>query len=126
MESILVRVCSQKNTVQQVGTIPDIPNMHNLLPNIGYRFGHQSGLDESQRRKPTTFLDRLAFRVHLGFSIVGILITYDQTQNVFVEVMPIRKKQKIVGLQKEQKPAASLQHRKQGSGIPIHIQMSLE
>ena len=32
----------------KVGTVPDTPNTHYILRNIGHRFGHHSGLNEAQ------------------------------------------------------------------------------
>ena len=54
-----------------VGTVPDIPNIHKILTNIGHRFVHQSGLDESPGQKSTICLHRIAFRVYLLFSRMG-------------------------------------------------------
>ena len=51
---------------------PDMPNIHNIFANVGHRFGHQSGLDESSGRKSTTFRLRIAFRVYLMFSKIGV------------------------------------------------------
>ena len=45
--------------------------IYTMLTNIGYRFVHQSGLDESSGRKSTTFLHGFAFRVYLMFSEIG-------------------------------------------------------
>ena len=47
-----------------------------MLANIGHRFGHQSGLDESSERNSTTFLHAIAFRVYLVFSKTGKNIEY--------------------------------------------------
>ena len=33
--------------VPEVGTVPDMLNIHDILAIIGHRFGHQSTLDES-------------------------------------------------------------------------------
>ena len=51
--------------VPYVGTVADIPNTHNVLTNIGHRFGHQSALDESSRRRPIILQNSFAFRVYL-------------------------------------------------------------
>ena len=42
----------------------NMPNIQNVLTNIGHRLGHQSGLDESSGRISTTFLYGIEFRVH--------------------------------------------------------------
>ena len=49
----------------------NIPNIDKTFTNIGHRFGHQSGLDESLRRKSSIFRLRIAFRVYLRFSQIG-------------------------------------------------------
>ena len=46
------------------GRFPDMPYIHNLLPNIGHRFGHQAGLDESSGRISTLFLRGIASCVY--------------------------------------------------------------
>ena len=51
--------------------VPDIPNIHKILTNMGHGFVHQSGLDESSGQKPTIVLHRIAFRVYLMFSRIG-------------------------------------------------------
>ena len=59
-----------------IGTIPNMTNIHNILTNIGHRSGHQSGLDESSGRNPTTFLYGVAFRVYF------VLAKYIKTQHI--------------------------------------------
>ena len=43
------------------------PNVQNVLSNVGHRFGHQLGLDESSGRNYTTFLFGSAFRIYSMF-----------------------------------------------------------
>ena len=52
-------------------TIPAVPTLHNILTNIGHRFGHQSGLDESSRRNSTASLHEAALCVYLVFPKIG-------------------------------------------------------
>ena len=52
----------------EVGTIPDMPNIHNILPIVEHRFGLQSGLDGSAGQKSTIVLHGITFRVYLMFS----------------------------------------------------------
>ena len=59
-----------------VVTVPDMPNIHDMLTNIGHRVGHQSGLDERSGRSSTTFLYGTAFRVYFMFSKIGRSSTY--------------------------------------------------
>ena len=49
----------------------NIPNIDKILTNIGHRFVHQTGLDESSGQKSTIFPYRIAFRVYLMFSNIG-------------------------------------------------------
>ena len=53
--------------VPYAGTVPDMSYMNNILTNIGHRFGHRSGLDESSGRTLATFLHGIAFNVYLVF-----------------------------------------------------------
>ena len=46
-------------------------NIDNILINIGHRFVHQSGLDQSSGRNSTIFRLRIALRVYLMFSQIG-------------------------------------------------------
>ena len=59
--------------IAEVGTLPDMPNIQNLLTIIGHCFGHQSGIDESSGRSSTIFLSGIAFRVYLLFAQTGVL-----------------------------------------------------
>ena len=34
--------------IQYVGTVPDMPDIFNILTNVGHRFGHQSSLGRVQ------------------------------------------------------------------------------
>ena len=43
----LVNISVYMYGVPYVGTVSDMPNIHNILTNEGCRFGHQSGLDET-------------------------------------------------------------------------------
>ena len=61
-----------------VGTVPDMLNISDRVPNIGHCFGHQSGLDESSRLNSTTFLHGIAFRIYLAFPEIRTNSTYDQ------------------------------------------------
>ena len=45
-------------------TVPDMPNVHDILTSIGHPFGHHSGLGESSRRKSTFVLHEIAFPVY--------------------------------------------------------------
>ena len=49
----------------------NIPNLDKILTNIGHRFVHQSGLDESSGQRSTILRLRIAFRVYLMFSKIG-------------------------------------------------------
>ena len=53
-------------------------NIDNILTNIGHRFVHLSGLDESSGQKSTLFRHRIAFRVYLMFSKIDKNTTYWQ------------------------------------------------
>ena len=53
-----------------IGNI-SIPNIVKILTNIGHRFVHQSGLDESSGHKSTIFRHRIPFHVYLMFSQIG-------------------------------------------------------
>ena len=46
-------------------------NIHNVLTIIGYRFGHQSGLDESSGRNLNIFPHGFALLVYFVFSKIG-------------------------------------------------------
>ena len=48
--------------------VPNIPNIHNILTNIGHRFGHQSGLYESSGQNSAAILIAYSFRVYFVFS----------------------------------------------------------
>ena len=52
-------------------SMPDMPNIQTILTNIGHRFVHQSGLDESSGGFTTTFRHGIAFRVYFMFSKIG-------------------------------------------------------
>ena len=66
---LLTDDANNSNLIQHtVGTIPDMPNIHNIMTNIGHRFHHQSGLDESSGRNSITCLHGIVFRVCLKFS----------------------------------------------------------
>ena len=54
--------------VLQVGTVPNMQSIHNVLTIIGHRFGHRSGVYQSSGRNPTIFLYGIAFRVYLVIS----------------------------------------------------------
>ena len=49
---VLDNVLPFPSALANVGAAPDIPNIHNVLTNIGHRFGHQSGPDESSGQNP--------------------------------------------------------------------------
>ena len=55
------------SALANVGAAPDIPNIHNMLTNIGHRVGHQSGLDESSGQNPAVILKGFRFRVYCVF-----------------------------------------------------------
>ena len=59
-----------------MGTVPDMPNIRNILTIIGHRFGRQSGLDESSGRNSTIVLYGIAFRVSFVFSKIREHIEY--------------------------------------------------
>ena len=66
-----------RSTVGRYSTsLPDMQNTHNILTNIGHRFGHQSGLYESSGLNSTSFLFGFALHVYLVFSQIGKNITY--------------------------------------------------
>ena len=46
-----------------------------MLTNVGHRFGHQSGLDESSEQKPAAVLNVFAFFI-FGFPKISIVIQY--------------------------------------------------
>ena len=48
-----------------------VSHIDNILTNIGHRFVHQSGLEQSSGRNSTFFRLRIAFRVYLMFSEIG-------------------------------------------------------
>ncbi len=83
-----MRVCPSRSTgihvffnlvhgarIFNVGTVADRPNIHNILTNIGHRFGHQSGLDGNTRQKPFCVVREIVLRVCLVFSEMGKNIT---------------------------------------------------
>ena len=49
----------------------DMSNIYNVLPFIGHRFGHQSGLDEISGRISAISLYGIAVRLYLVFSKIG-------------------------------------------------------
>ena len=53
-------------------------NIDNVLTNIGHRFVHQSGLDQSSGRNSAMFRLRIAFRVYLMFSQIDKNTKYCQ------------------------------------------------
>ena len=55
----------------EVGTVPDMPDMRNMLTIIAHRFGHQSGSHEGWGRHSTTFLYGTAFCVCCVLSQTG-------------------------------------------------------
>ena len=59
--------------------LPDTPNMHNTLTMLGYRFGHQSGLDESPGRNSSFFLHGIEFHVYFVLLAIDRNFTYLQT-----------------------------------------------
>ena len=56
-----------KRPIYQIGTIPDMPIIDNILTIVGHRFGHQSGLYESARHKSAAIRNVFAFRVYVVF-----------------------------------------------------------
>ena len=52
---LLCMVCMW--AVPYVGTVPDTPNIHNTLTNIGHHFAHQSDLDDRSRPQSTMCLN---------------------------------------------------------------------
>ena len=56
--------------------VPDIPNINKILTNLGHRFVHQSGQDESSGRNSTFFGNRIAFRVYVVYSQIGTNTDY--------------------------------------------------
>ena len=55
-----------------------MPNIDKRLTNVGHRFVHQSGLDESSRHKSTFVRHRIALRIYLMFSKIDKSTTYEQ------------------------------------------------
>ena len=53
--------------IPYVGTVPDMPNIPNILTNVGHRFGHQSSLGRVQEEAGPLCLYGVAFRVYLVF-----------------------------------------------------------
>ena len=62
-----------------------LTSIDKILTNIGHRFVHQSGLDESSGRNSTSFRHRNAFRVYSVFSKIGGNCQYDKTDKGFVK-----------------------------------------
>ena len=54
-----------------IGTVPDVPNIHNIITIVGHRVGHQSSLGESSGRISTICLSGIVFRVYSVFSKIG-------------------------------------------------------
>ena len=83
---------------------------------------NQSGLDESSGRNSTTFVNCFAFRVHLMFCWVNLIITYYKKWMFLSNKMGCSRNSMLQ--QNKTTPAASLFSRKQGLGIPLHVKMS--
>ena len=79
--------------VLYVGTVPDIPNIHNILTNI-QQFGRQWGLDESSGRKSATLVHGFAFSVDLMCSNINTTIEYHQKSGL--ETKPFLETEHVV------------------------------
>ena len=77
LQAALALKAQEKYVDLMVGTIPDLPNIHNMLTIPGHRFRHPSGLDESSGRNSTTSLHGIAFLVYLVFPETRTIIKDD-------------------------------------------------
>ena len=55
-----------------ISTVCRYSTRYNILTDIGHRFGHQSGLEESSTRSPPTFQNGFASRVCLLFKNMNV------------------------------------------------------
>ena len=68
-----------------VGTVPDIPNTHKMSTNIGHRFVHQSGLDETSGRNSTTFRHR-KIMLHSRVGLIVIFVNFNSNTSLQIKL----------------------------------------
>ena len=85
MYSLLSIPIASSNNDSKYGPVPNIPNISNILTNIGHRFGHQSGLYESSAQNSAAILIAYSFRVYLLFSKICINCKYHKKKHGFVK-----------------------------------------